>query len=165
MPLQWSACHCERDQETRRWDTHSTAPFPSTIEQLICSGPAGSGINCSAPTFIDFISAVTGVSIKGMGINDVGVVAQANLYNGATFLGAVNINGNAEVYNPVFVDFSSYGALTRIELTNITDGGGIGWDDLAYTKGPSNVVPEPASLVLVAAGLAGLAFARRRFAR
>ena len=31
------------------------------------------------------------------------------------------------------IDLSRYSNVTRIELTAINDGGGIGWDDFAFT--------------------------------
>ncbi|GAB1343130.1 PEP-CTERM sorting domain-containing protein [Gemmatimonas sp.] len=130
---------------------------------FLCSGPVNSFINCTASTTVTFESAVSGVSLKGMGINDVGnvKVAQVDLYNGLTFLGSQNILGNGEGYNPLLIDLSSWGSITRFDLTNITDSGGIGWDDITYTSRPTSV-PEPSSLALVAAGLVGVAAARRR---
>ena len=126
---------------------------------FICSGPVGGSINCTAPTIITFAAAVSGLSILGMGINNVGKVAEAQLYNGVTFLGTQNIIGNSESLNPVLVNLSAWGSVTRLELTNITDGGGIGWDNLTYS---ANTVPEPSTVVLTLAGLAGIVIARRK---
>ena len=129
---------------------------------FICTGPVRSSINCAAPTFIDWVSAVTGVKISGLGINDVGKVAEAHLFNGATNLGTFNIMGNAQGLDPLVLDFTGYGAITRLELTNITDAAGIGWDDLTYTANGVTTTPEPSSFLLVAAGVAALAIARRK---
>ena len=133
--------------------------YNASKPNFICTGPVGGGINCTAPTIITFAAAVSGVSILGMGINDVGKVAQAQLYNGVNFLGTQNIIGNSEGLNPVLVDLSAWGSVTRLELTNINDGAGIGWDNLAYS---ANTVPEPSTVVLMLAGLAGIVVARRK---
>ncbi len=142
----------------------SQSGYNGSKPNFICSGPINSSIDCAAPTTVTFLSAVSGVSLKGMGINDVGnvKVAQVNLFNGLSFLGSQNILGNGEGIDPVFIDLSSWGTITSFELTNITDGGGIGWDDIAYTAGPRSSVPEPSSVALMIAGLAGIAAVRRR---
>ena len=138
--------------------------YNASKPNFICSGPIGRGINCSSPTIVTFLSAVTNVSLKGMGINDVGnmKVAQVDLYNGATFLGSQDILGNGQGFDPLFIDLMSWGTITRLELNNITDVAGIGWDDFAYTAGNMSAVPEPASVVLLVTGLAGIVVVRRR---
>ncbi len=131
---------------------------------FICTGQTGQGINCTAPTFVSFLNAVSGVSLKALGINDVGnvKVAQVNIYNGVNFLGSQDIFGNGEGVNPLVVNLASWGTMTRFELTNITDAAGIGWDDVTYTAGPVTTAPEPASVALVLTGLVGIVAARRR---
>ncbi len=138
--------------------------FNASKPNFICAGAVNSGINCTSPTFVTFLSEVSGVSLNALGIDNTGngKVAQVDLYNGVTFLGSQDIFGNGERLDPVFVNLASWGSITRFELKNITDDAGIGWDDITYTAGVTSTVPEPASVVLMMAGLAGLVAIRRR---
>src|SRR5439155_21062084 len=45
--------------------------------------------------------------------------------------------GRASALNPELQDLTSYSNITSIRIYNITDGGGIGWDDFIFTPGLS----------------------------
>jgi hypothetical protein len=47
-----------------------------------------------------------------------------------------SITGYADPFTPELVDLSDYDDVTRVEVVDITDGGGIGYDDIRF------LVPE-----------------------
>lgn len=140
---------------------------PVSYPNYICTGTSPSGIDCTADVYIDFASPVTNVSIWCVQPNEFGVSATCLVYNGSTLLGTQNIIGlgtsSGFGYGNVFVDLSSFGPMTRLEIRgpggsgpidNSAGGVGCAWDDLTYT------VPAPGAAALL--GLGGLALARRR---
>jgi PEP-CTERM motif len=88
--------------------------------------------------------------------------ATASFFNGSTLLGSVFYNGTA------FLGFNGFIASASTPVTSVefisTLGGVLntGVDNLAVINAPTTTTPEPATLVLFATGLAGLALARRR---
>jgi hypothetical protein len=130
---------------------------------FICTGFFTS-IICTQPTFLDFSVPVSGLSFNILGVDNIGNFGQARAYGtGGALLQTIDLVGNHQVYNPVFVDFGSLGGITRLEFHN-TDGAGIGFDDFTFTPGNIAVTPEPSTFVLAAGGLGtlGLGMLRRR---
>jgi hypothetical protein len=88
--------------------------------------------------------------------------ATSSFYNGSTLLGSIFYNGTA------FLGFNGFIASLSTPVTSVqfisTLGGVLntGVDNLAVINAPTTVTPEPASLVLFATGISGLALARRR---
>jgi hypothetical protein len=88
--------------------------------------------------------------------------ATSSFYNGSTLLGSIFYNGTA------FLGFNGFIASVGTPITSVqfisTLGGQLntGIDNLAVIDAPTTVTPEPASLVLFATGVAGVALARRR---
>ena len=108
-----------------------------------------------------FTSPVSDLTFQGLGINDFGTVAQVDVYVDGAFAQTVDVIGAQEFLNPVLVDLTAFSNITEIDIHNITDGGGIAWDTFTFTTS-GTTVPEPASLGMALAGLAGLiGFARR----
>lgn len=138
--------------------------YQSTPPNFICTGPVNSQITCTAPTIVTFSSPVNGLNFDAMGVNNTGVVAQIDIYTNGSFNSTINLIGNAQGFLPDHVDLSSFTNITEIEMYNITDGGGIGWDTFQYDiKGTT---PEPGSLLLMGSGFLGIGgVLRRKLAR
>jgi hypothetical protein len=67
-----------------------------------------------------------------------------------------NILGDNIFSNPNLVDLTAVGDVTSIRIYNITDPGGLGWDNFGYDTSPVSTIPEPGTMLLLASGLAGI---------
>jgi len=111
----------------------AASAFTHTPPNFICTGPAGGSINCVEDTFVDFTNAVDSLTFWAIGVCGVGTVAEVNVFVGDVFDTTVDIVGLGDQFTPFMVDLSSFSNVTRIELVNITDGGGIGWDTFSFS--------------------------------
>lgn len=148
--------------------TYTMGGTPVSYPYFLCTAPIGSEMDCIQNVFIDFASPVVNVSLWAVEPNEYGTVATFFLYNGASLIATHNLIGlagapNTFGYGNLFIDLSSYGAITRLEIRgpggsgfidSSAGGNGIGWDDLSYE------VPTPTTLAPLA--LAGLLANRRR---
>jgi PEP-CTERM motif len=132
---------------------------------------AQSGVNTiadassfSADLYVDFASAVSGLSFYSSGDNDVGVQAQIRVFVNGLVSSIVNLVGDGDVLTTDLQDLSAFNDVTRIEIFNVTDAFGLVYDDFTFTTGSAPPpVPLPASVLLLGAGLAGLGvFGRRK---
>lgn len=135
--------------------------YQSTPPNFLCSGPAGGGIDCAQETFLNFSSPVNGLNFDGMGVNDIGVEAQIDVWTNGVFNSTVQVIGNAQGLAPDHIDLSGFSNVTEIRIYNIVDGGGIGWDTFQYTQG-QGTTPEPGTLIMFGSGIIGLAGMLRR---
>ena len=99
---------------------------------VIMTGPSSSRINGVEDTDVDFPCPVASLTFWGVGIDQRGTVASVNVYESGSLTGTVSIEGFGDPSTPVRVDLTSYKDVTRIEITNITDAGGIAWDDFHF---------------------------------
>ena len=104
-----------------------------TPPNIICTGPMGGIINCVEDTFVDFTNAVESLTFWAIAVNLSGTVAEVNVFVGDVFDTTVDIVGLGDPFTPFMVDLSSFSNVTRIELVNITDQGGIGWDTFYFS--------------------------------
>jgi hypothetical protein len=107
---------------------------------FICTGPAGGSIDCTADTVVDFTSPVSDLTFDGVGINDTGQVAEVEVFDASGLIATIPIIGDAGGYTAQLVDLSAYNNVTSIDLTDITDSGGIGWTNFSFTQGSSFTV-------------------------
>ena len=135
--------------------------YQSTPPNFLCSGPASGGIDCAQETFLNFSSPVNGLNFDGMGVNDIGVEAQIDVWTNGVFNSTVQVIGNAQGLAPDHIDLSGFSNITEIRIYNIVDGGGIGWDTFQYTQG-QGTTPEPGTLIMFGSGIIGLAGMLRR---
>ena len=88
----------------------------------------------------------------------------AVLWGGTTVYSAANVGASA--YTEIVIDPQATAASTTLELRLRNDAGFLELDDVSVRAvGAVSVVPEPASVALLGAGLLGMVAARRRKAR
>jgi hypothetical protein len=114
---------------------HAFVSGGSSPPNILCTRVVNGAINCTQPTFLAFTTPVSNLQFRGVGIdNAVGsVVARADLYAGSTLLGSRNVIAAGSSVG-VVVDCTAFSGVTRLEIVNIVDGGGIGWDNFTYTQ-------------------------------
>jgi Ca2+-binding RTX toxin-like protein len=105
---------------------------------FICTAPVGGGtLDCAQRTILDFTDPVNNLTFNGLGINDTGPVAAIDVYQGGVLTATHSVVGSASGLDPEKQDLSAYPGITRIVIRNITDGGGIGWDDFDFDTTPA----------------------------
>ena len=133
----------------------------SSLPNFICS--AVTSINCVDDVYLDFATAVSGLSFIAVGDNNTGHNGDVRVFGGATLLGTVNIFGDGNFSTTHLVDLGAFSGITRIEIANITDAAGLGYDDFTFTAGGGSGVPEPATwaMLLFGFGIVGGTMRRR----
>jgi len=139
----------------------------SSLPNFICTGPTGGGINCAQPTYIDFTNPVYNLTFLGVGINDTETVAQVRVFVNGSPSSTVDVIGQGNPNVPVTVNLSAFQNVTRIEIINITDSGGIGWDDFTFDVGGTSVsIPTMTEwgmiIFIIFAGIASVYSIRRQ---
>lgn len=128
----------------------------SSLPNFICTGPIGGGINCIEDTYVDFTNPVNNLNFLAIGVNDIGKVAEVNVFVNNVYNSTIDVIGNGTPSTPDFVSIA-LSNVTRIEIVNITDSAGIGWDDFNFDP-----VPEPASMAVLGFGTAALLRRRKK---
>jgi hypothetical protein len=85
----------------------------------------------TASVFLDFAKPVRGLSFKGIGVNNTGKVATINIVTAAGKQ-SMDMVGMGNALKPLPVDLSSYSGVTRLEIVNINDLQGMGFDDFGF---------------------------------
>lgn len=115
------------------------------------------GSGCQADGEMIFDSAIMNLTFDIDGWNP-GDSVEISAFNGAALLGSLTFTANG------LADFTSFGTLTRLFFDDSSTGAGVGYSTFTYDAASSGVVPVPAALPLMAAGVAALGIAgyRRR---
>lgn len=127
-----------------------------TAPNIICTYTGGT-INCTEDTNIDFANPVNNLTFWAIEPNTNQNAANIDIFQNNVYTTTYQLTGIGGSGN-LFVDFSAFSNITRLQMRidpNEVPLGGIGWDTFTY-----DVVPEPASMIALGAGL--LAIARRR---
>ncbi len=108
----------------------------STAPNILCTRSTSGSVNCAQPTILTFTTPVSNIQFRGVGIDNAAgsIVAVANVYAGSTLLGTRNVLAPGGSNQGVTVDLTGISGVTRLEIVNITDGGGIGWDNFTYLQ-------------------------------
>lgn len=141
--------------------TAQGAAFGTSTPNFICSGVGGS-INCVDDVYIDFASAVSGLTFLAVGDDASGDIGDVRAFAGALLLGTIDIFGDGAPFgSPYLVDLSAFSGVTRIEIAGITDPAGLGYDDFTYSLS-NGAVPEPSTWAMMLLGFGAVGFAMRR---
>ena len=86
-------------------------------------------------TTVDFTSAVNNLKFYAGGDDTQGVTAQVQVYVNNIHTATVDVVTDGVFATPHLVDLSAYVDVTRIVIHNITDAGGLAWDDFTFDVG------------------------------
>jgi hypothetical protein len=112
----------------------TTQPAYETGPNFLCTGALNSGIDCTGDTIIQFAAPVSKLSFDALGVNDTGQVADFDLWGQNGLIATVPEVGNASGFNAERQDLTSYKGVTALVIYNITDGGGIGWNNFKFVQ-------------------------------
>jgi hypothetical protein len=104
----------------------------TSLPNYICTGAIGGSINCVSPIFVDFVTPVNGLSFLAAGDNTVGVTGLVDVYDANGLLGSVQIVTDGVFEFAHVVDLSAFADVVRIEIYNITNGGGLAFDNFCF---------------------------------
>ena len=138
--------------------------FGSSRPNFICTGISTKGIDCVQDVFVSFTNPVKDLSFLFIGDDTAGQKGFVDVFGASDILlGTVTMTGDGKGSTPKLVDLSAFSDVGRINIRNVTDQFGIGFDDFTFsTAAVAVAVPEPASLALVGLGLAVAGLSRRR---
>jgi hypothetical protein len=101
--------------------------FGGSPPNLICTQ------SCVYDTYIDFTRPARDVQFKALGVNDTGKVFAVRVHRAGQPITRIEFTGQGQTHVPLPVDLSALGDITRLELVEITDGYGVGWDDFSFS--------------------------------
>lgn len=134
----------------------STQPGIGDGINFLCTGSPG--INCTGETILTFDNPVSSVSFLAVGSDNSGVQALVDIFVNGAFAATNNIVVSGLRIIPDLVDLSAYNDVTSIRIHDITDVGGLGWDNFTF----ATAVPEPETYAMLLLGLGLLGFMAQR---
>lgn len=123
---------------------------------FLCTGNLD--INCTGETILNFSNPVSGLSFLAVGSNNIGVQALVDVFVNGSFAATNGIIVGGIFNTPDLVNLSAFNNVTSIRIHDITDGGGLGWDNFTYIS----AVPEPETYTMLLTGLGLLGFMAHR---
>lgn len=106
--------------------------FGNSAPNYVCTAQVGGSLNCEEDITLSFLRPARGVRISGVGVDASGVFAQARVFDQDELLGVEEAIGDGDSNAPDVLDLSGYTGVTRVELVDVDDPGGVAWDDLVF---------------------------------
>lgn len=110
----------------------STSSLGQSPPNFVCTFLSGT-ISCKQDVYIDFSPPVSNLSFKGIAADNA-MSLDVVLFHGAGQMTVVSLNGNGSTSTPTFWDLAAYPNVSRMEIRNVVDSGGVGYDDFAFTR-------------------------------
>ncbi len=125
-------------------EAHNFAYYGSTFPNYLDRGPYEFP-HGYAPLYIDFTSPVNNLRFWIVGADNNTVIGQISIHQNRTYSTTLNMVGRGNAFTPVLIDPGSagYNNITRIEIVNINDPNGIGFDDFSFTTTTPTPTPTP----------------------
>ena len=126
---------------------HSQWAYGSSFPNILDHGPVVYP-HGYVPLYVDFTTPVNNLKFYVLAVDDNRPgIAQINVFqNHRTSPSAtMSVNGFGNAFVPILIDIggAGYNNITRIEVFNITDVNGIGYDDFSFTVAPPTPTPTP----------------------
>lgn len=86
----------------------------------------------TAPVTITFAKPVKNITLSGIGVNGSGKVATFTIKHSDGKTETADWNGAGDPMTPEPVDLTKFADVTELDVTDITDAYGVGYDDLAF---------------------------------
>jgi hypothetical protein len=96
------------------------------------TGPSGGGTDGLEDTYVDFRVPMASLTFNATDVDGTGTVANVNVFQDGVKTATVPVVGIGNPNKPVLVDLTAYEGVTRIEITGISDAGGIALDDFSF---------------------------------
>jgi hypothetical protein len=134
--------------------------FGNSQPFFVCTAPEENpNQTCTEDVFLNFTDPVNNLTFLALGDNNQGTVGVVDVFDMGGLAGTVNIIGNANANDPIFVDITGFADVTRIVIRDISDAAGLGYDDFTFEVQQAS---EPTALFLIGVGLVGIAARLRR---
>lgn len=83
--------------------------------------------------FIDFATPLSNLTFNAIAANSTGGSFDVSILHGGQTT-TLQIAGNGSSTVPTPVDLSAYVGITRLEIVNVIDAAGVGFDDFRFTR-------------------------------
>jgi len=115
--------------EEDHMETMDGVDFGTSLPNFICSFGTSA---CREGVFVDFTLPAYDLRFYAVGINAAAAVAQLRVFQDDVLADTLSIVGVGDPYVPVAVDLSAYPGISSIEVVNVIDEAGFGYDDFTF---------------------------------
>lgn len=106
--------------------------FNTSSPNLIGVTDTNGNVNGNQNLYLDFDQAVNNLSFRVVGDETIGMAGEITVYTADGSITPIYLITDGDGFTPDLVDLSSFSNITSISINNITDPGGIGYDDFQF---------------------------------
>ncbi|MCO4745225.1 MAG: putative metal-binding motif-containing protein [Proteobacteria bacterium] len=134
VTTQFSGVTFSAEQGSEVGVTSGAGTFNTSEPNFICTRFVGGAQNCADDFSLQFTAPASNVRFSSVGIEADGTAAfsvRMHLVAGGTT--EITVLGAGESFVPVLVDLSTHGAVNAVDIFDVVDGNGVGFDDFSFT--------------------------------